>query len=251
MRAVLAGRLAPPDALAHDEALVRAGAAEPTLLLWRTDPAVIVGRFQRVDWETDPAACAARSVSVWRRFTGGGTVYLDPGVICAALATPAGHPWAALGVPDLYAPLLDAVVAACRRCGIAAERDERTVRVGGRKISGVAAHRGPRGSLVHATVLATADLGALAACIAGPHGGDLAGRPRPAPSRPDTVANVGDADLEGALVDALDAAPGVLTEAERACAAALRRERYDLRDWHAGPWHDVMVPSALAVLGGR
>ena len=44
--------------------------------------------------------------------------------------------------------------------------------------------------LVHGTLLIDADLDALRECLAGPRDGDLQGRPRPAPSRPDSVANV-------------------------------------------------------------
>jgi lipoate-protein ligase A len=248
VRAVLAGHLVPAAALAHDEAIARAGAG-PTLLIWRTDPAVVVGRFQRVDWEVDPAACAARGVRVWRRFTGGGTVYLDAGVVCAALAWPPGHRWAALGVPEMYGPLLDGIVRALAARGVRAARDERTVRVGGRKVTGIAAHRGRTGTLVHGTVLAAADLGALTACIAGPRCGDLGGRPRPAPSRPDVVANVGELGLEAALVEAFAATPGELSTEERDRAGALQQERYDDRSWHAGPWAEL-AGAAGAVLGG-
>ena len=46
-------------------------------------------------------------------------------------------------------------------------------------------------TLVHGTLLVDADLDALVACIAGPRGGELDGAPRPSPSRPDRVANVG------------------------------------------------------------
>jgi lipoate-protein ligase A len=241
--------LEPAEALAHDEALVRAGLQSPTLLLWRTAPAVVIGRFQRADWEVDGDACAGRDVRVWRRFTGGGAVYLDPGTVCIALAAPPDHPWAALGVPDLYSPLLDGIVRACALAGIAAERDERTVRVGGRKVTGIAAHRGPGGSLVHGTLLASADLEALDACLAGPRGGDLGGRPKPAASRPDSVANVGGDGWEERLREAFGADPGHLTEAERAVCADLRAGKYHDPAWHAGSWNELLPPAVGAVLG--
>ena len=192
VRVVDAGMLEPATALARDEALARTPADVPTLLVWRTLPAVVIGRFQRADWEVDAAACAARGVRVWRRFTGGGAVQLDPGTLCVALQSPAGHAWAELGVPEMYAPLLDGIVRACRGAGRRRrDRTERTVRVDGRKVTGIAAHRGRGGALVHGTLLVEADLEGLRACLAGPRGGDLDGRPRPAPSRPDHVANVG------------------------------------------------------------
>ena len=153
MRVVAAGRCEPADALALDEAVVRAEPRNPVLILWHTRPAVVIGRFQRADWEVDPVACAERGVDVWRRFTGGGAVHLDPGTLCVGRVVPAGHPDAALGVPDLYAPLLTGIAAACRALGVESTVDERTVRVGGRKVTGVAAHRGRRATLVHGTLL--------------------------------------------------------------------------------------------------
>jgi lipoate-protein ligase A len=250
IRAIRAGHLAPAEALALDEAVARAG-GEPALVLWHTDPSVVVGRFQRIDWEIDAAACAARGVRVWRRFTGGGTVYLDAGTLCAALAVPAGHPDAALPIPDLYAPLLDGIVAALRGAGDPAERDESTVRVGGLKVTGIAAHRGRTGSMVHGTVLVDADLEALRACVGGRRGGDLHGLPRPSPSRPDHVANTAVEDVADRLCAALGTRPGELTVAEREAAIELRRTRYEDAGWQAGPWAAVTPPEVEEVLGGR
>ncbi len=254
-RTILAGLCEPPEGLAWDEALVRAPVEVPTLLVWRTRPAVVIGRFQRADWEIDAAACAAAGVRVWRRFTGGGAVYLDPGTVCAALALPAAHPAAAAPIPDMYAPLLDGLVRACRALGVDASRDERTVRVGGRKVTGIAAHRGRAVTLVHGTLLVDADLDALRACLAGPRDGDLQGHPRPAASRPDHVTRIGGdvAAAAAAVVGAL-AGPGAdaveLSPAHLRAAAELARTRYRDPAWHAGPWHDVTPAAVAAVLGG-
>jgi lipoate-protein ligase A len=181
-------------------------------------------------------------------------VYLDPGTVCAAIALPADHPAASASIPELYAPLLDGMVRACGALGVDATRDERTVRVGDRKVTGIAAHRGRHVTLVHGTLLVAADLDALRACLAGSRGGDLQERPRPAPSRPDHVALVGgDAEAAEAAVIAAFALPGArvadLTAAEGEAAAALLRERYRDRAWHAGPWHDVTPDAVRAVLG--
>ena len=253
-RTIVAGLCEPPLGLAWDEALVRAPVEVPTLLVWRARPGVVIGRFQRADWEVDAAACAAAGVRVWRRFTGGGAVYLDPGTVCAALALPAGHPAAAAAIPDMYSPLLDGLVRACRALGADASRDERTVRVGGRKVTGIAAHRGREVTLVHGTLLVAAELDTLRACLAGPRDGDLQGRPRPAASRPDHVTLIGGGveAAEAAVVAAL-AAPGAeageLTAAQAVAAAELVRTRYRDPAWHAGPWHDVTPPPVAAVLG--
>ena len=253
-RAISAGVCDPPQGLAFDEALVRAPVGVPTLLVWRTRPAVVIGRFQRADWEVDAAACAQRGVRVWRRFTGGGAVYLDPGTVCAAIALPSSHPAATAPIPQLYAPLLDCMVRACRALGADAARDDRTVRIGDRKVTGIAAHRGRNVTLVHGTLLVSADLDSLRACLAGPRGGDLQGHPRPAASRPDHVALVGgDVDSATQAVIAALAAPGAevsdLTPAERAAAAELIRARYLDQAWHGGPWHDVTPDDVRSLLG--
>ena len=251
-----AGVIAPERGLALDEALARAGLPDPVIAVWRSQPAVIVGRFQRADWEVDAAACEARGVRVWRRFTGGGTVYLDPGVVCAALIVPATHPAALAGVPDMYSPFLDGMVAACRALGVDAERDERTVRVAGRKVTGIAAHRNRAATLVHGTLLVDADLDALRSCIAGAREGALDGAPRPTPSRPDHVQNIGGSPVaaEAAIVDAFPDAAPVLTERVDPHVAGLEshllRTRYRDREWHAGPWKDVTPAAVLGVLGG-
>ena len=247
MRAVDAGLLEPALALAHDETLGR-DPAGATLLLWRTRPAVVIGRFQRADWEVDAAACGGRGVRVWRRFTGGGAVYLDRGTLCVGLAAPPGHPWSQLDVPRMYAPLLDGIVRACHAQGVDAERDERTVRVAGRKVTGIAAHHGRGGVLVHGTLLVDADLKSLRACLAGPRGGDLGGAPRPAPSRPDHVANVGGDGWEAALVDAFDARPEPLDADHAERAAALAAQKYHDPAWHAGPWMELTSPEVRALL---
>jgi lipoate---protein ligase len=253
-RTIVCGPCDPAQGLAWDEALVRAPVDRPTLLVWRAGPAVVIGRFQRADWEVDAAACARGGVRVCRRFTGGGAVYLDLGTVCAALAFPAAHPSASASIPEMYAPLLDGMVRACRALGADASRDERTVRIGGRKVTGIAAHRGRDVTLVHGTLLVAADVDALRACLAGPRDGPLEGRPRPAASRPDHVALVG-GDVEAAeraVVDAFSA-PGAerteLTAAESEAAARLLRERYSDPAWHAGPWADVTPDAVRAVLG--
>lgn len=253
-RAIVCGPCEPAQGLAWDEAVVRAPVERPALLVWRTAAAVVIGRFQRADWEVDAAACAGRGVRVWRRFTGGGAVYLDPGTVCAALALPAAHPAASAPIPDMYAPLLDGMVRACRALGADPSRDERTVRIGGRKVTGIAAHRGRDVTLVHGTLLVAADLDALRACLAGPRDGPLEGRPRPAASRPDHVTLVGgDVDAaERAVVEALSA-PGAersaLTAGESEAAGRLLAERYLDPAWHAGPWAEVTPDATRAVLG--
>jgi len=162
--------------LALDEALARAGDPRPTVRLWRNGQSVIVGRFQVVAAEVDAAACAALRVPVYRRFTGGGAVYHDPGTLCLSLVVPRSDPVAGgdgaarppVSLPALYRRALEPLAEACRRLGVAAEATEREVLVDGRKVAGVAAWIGGSAVLVHATLLVEADLEALERVLAGP-----------------------------------------------------------------------------------
>ena len=132
----------------------------------------------------------ARGVRVWRRFTGGGAVYLDPGTLCVGTRRPGGPS----RTPRSASPTCTrrsstgspppAVRSASTR-----PVDERTVRVGGRKVTGVAAHRGRRGDArARHAARRRRPRRVCVACLAGPRGGGLDGRPRPAHSRPDHVA---------------------------------------------------------------
>jgi lipoate-protein ligase A len=175
-------------------------------------------------------------------------------VVCATLILPSDAPAMAAGIPAMYQPFLGGVAAACRALGVDAVVDERTVRVGDRKVTGIAAHRGRHVTMVHGTLLVDADLGALRACLAGPGGGDLQGAPRPTMSRPDHVANIGGSveRAEAAVAEAFDAdltaaaGPSAVVDAR---ASTLQRERYLDRAWHAGPWSEVCSPRVAALLG--
>ena len=78
------GERDPRTNLAREEAIARHVGADdaaptPVLRLWRNAPCAVVGRFQLAAAEVDLAATAALRAPVLRRFTGGGTVWHDPG----------------------------------------------------------------------------------------------------------------------------------------------------------------------------
>ncbi len=81
-RLVRAGPQAPHLHMALDEVLtyeVGAGKRPPTLRIWEwSSNAVILGRFQSVRNEVDPVGATKHDISVMRRITGGGAMFVEP-----------------------------------------------------------------------------------------------------------------------------------------------------------------------------
>ncbi len=255
------GQRDPRRNLAREEAIARHAAADPAaptpiLRLWRDERSVVVGRFQLAAAEVDLAAAEALGAPVLRRFTGGGTVWHDPGNLnVTVVARPEDALVAAdpslLRLPGLYRLLLEPLAAAVRALGVAgAVATERDVVAPGGKLSGVAAWIGGRALLVHATLLVDADLDALRAACAGP---GAPGDPRweRTRSRRVPVTSIArelgrapePASVDRAVLDAFGIAhdaPGRAASpsggwlpAELAAAERLLEDRYARPQWHA------------------
>ncbi len=244
--------------LAREEAVARrvaadAAATTPVLRLWRSGRSVVVGRFQLAAAEADPEAAAALGAPILRRFTGGGTVWHDPGNLNVSVVL---RPEDAMLVadpslrhlPGLYRLVLDPLAAAARAVGVAsASATERDVITPRGKLSGIAAWLGGRALLVHGTLLVDADLDALRAACAGPGApGDarwertrsrrvavtsiaaemaILGRSAPSPDVVDRAVV--------AAFGAAGAAPAAWSPAELAAAERLLADRYADPAWHA------------------
>lgn len=66
------------DAVITDE--VGAGRRPPTLRIWEwSRPAVVIGRFQSLKNEVDPQGAQRHGVTVVRRVSGGGAMFIEPG----------------------------------------------------------------------------------------------------------------------------------------------------------------------------
>lgn len=76
------------DAVITDE--VGAGLRPPTLRIWEwSEPAVIIGRFQSLKNEVDPDGARRHGVTVVRRVSGGGAMFVEPGnTITYSLSVP-------------------------------------------------------------------------------------------------------------------------------------------------------------------
>ena len=254
------GERDPRTNLALEEAIARhvaadPGAPTPVLRLWRDAPCAVIGRFQLAAAEVDLAAVAALGAPVLRRFTGGGTVWHDPGNLNVSVvlrpedAVLAADP-SLRRLPGLYRLVLAPLAAAVRSLGVAAEMTERDILAPGGKLSGVAAWLGGRALLVHATLLVDADLDALARVCNGP---GAAGDPRWERTKSRRVrvtsiaremgATPAAADVEAIVLEAFGADHldrAAFTPAERAAAERLLADRYGDPAWHADP-----VPASI------
>lgn len=173
---LLARGLAQLDGLAADPT--------PSVRWYRsTRTAIVLGRGQR-----DGTARSTDAVQVLTRHSGGGAVLLDPSLLSADVAVPAGHPWLEgdlsrvfrhvgeawrdaltdLGVPDLE--VYDGPAVASRRgsardrlladvCYATLGRGE--VLVAGRKLVGLSQRRRRPGALVQCGLLRRWDPGVL------------------------------------------------------------------------------------------
>ncbi len=128
------------------------------LLLWQSEPSVVVGKFQNICEETSLLACEKAGVGVFRRGSGGGCVYHDRGGVCFSLIMDKGN------ASVTYEVSLNPVIDALRRLGVPAKMG-RTAEIiigdSGRKISGSAQIVRKNRVLCHGTLLFDSDLDML------------------------------------------------------------------------------------------
>ncbi|MEU5832468.1 biotin/lipoate A/B protein ligase family protein [Streptomyces diacarni] len=100
---------------------VAAGRRAPTLRVWEWDsPAVIIGSFQSLGNEVDPTGAARHGVTVVRRISGGGAMFVErANTITYSLSVPASLV-SGLSFADSYAYLDDWVLTALGDMGIKA-----------------------------------------------------------------------------------------------------------------------------------
>lgn len=130
----------------------------PSLRLWRSRPAVAIGRDQALAREVRLSHCRAAGITVVRRPTGGGALWLDPEQVCLSLVVEAAR----LG-PTPAARLADAaglIGEGLSRLGVAtafrAPNDLEVV--GGAKIASVFLAEEGAAALIFATVLVDFDI---------------------------------------------------------------------------------------------
>ncbi len=138
----------------EDAWLDRAGDAPPCLLLWRSRPAVVIGKNQQPWRECDPTYLEQEDIQLARRVSGGGAVYHDEGNLNYAFFLPRTA-YAADQVFDWISRILAGL-------GVAVSRLNRTgLAVDGLKVSGNAFCYRRQTVLHHGTLLVHAKLDRL------------------------------------------------------------------------------------------
>jgi lipoate-protein ligase A len=139
----------------------RAGLGEVTLRFQRFPPSVLMGRHQILHHAVDVEACRRRRVEIARRPTGGGAVYMAPGILAWDVVADRqrfggrlAHAAAAIG---------GGVAAGLSRLGAAAEfLPPSDIRCRGRKLCGTSGYVEGAALVFQGTVLIQFDAAAMA-----------------------------------------------------------------------------------------
>ena len=150
----------PYSNLALEEALF-VEMKHPALRIWENKKAVVIGRAQRAEFETDLAYCKDHSIPVVRRITGGGAVYHGPGNLNWSFFVPRQE-GAESDAKVVFTSFAGILVRALRDCGLDCRfvPPNSVADVNG-KVSGMAAYISKAGVLCHGTLLVSADLDEL------------------------------------------------------------------------------------------
>lgn len=117
--------LPPVVNMALDQVLpgeVAAGKRKPFLRIWEWDsPLLVMGSFQSYDNEVDPEGCARHGITISRRITGGGTMFMEAGnCITYSLVVPTSLV-EGLSFEESYAFLDSWVMEALEKVGVKAK----------------------------------------------------------------------------------------------------------------------------------
>ena len=143
--------------MALDEVLtdeVAAGRRGPTIRVWEwASPAVVMGRFQSLRNEVDLQAAARHGITVVRRISGGGAMFIEPGnTITYSIYAPASMV-AGLDFQQSYALMDSWVIQALAALGIQASYQPlNDITSPGGKIAGAAQARRGQAVLHHVTM---------------------------------------------------------------------------------------------------
>lgn len=157
--------------VALDETLtedVAAGRRKPFMRIWEWDrPQIVIGSFQSYENEIDPEGVARHGITVSRRVSGGGAMFMEPGnCITYSLVIPTSLV-DGLSFKDSYEFLDQWTMAALKRVGVEAfyvPLNDISSKAG--KIGGAAQKRWANGYMVHHVTMAyDIDAGKMMECL--------------------------------------------------------------------------------------
>lgn len=137
--------------------------SDDVFFTWRVPPTVIIGRNQVLENEVNLPFCRSKGIKVFRRRSGGGCVYADYGNIMLSYVS------GRTDAPVLFDRYLSELASALSSLGLPAEKSGRNdILIEGRKVSGNAFQQLPSQSIVHGTLLYSADHEMMAEAIRPP-----------------------------------------------------------------------------------
>lgn len=218
--------------LAVEEFLLTRVTSGEFLMLWKSAPTVVIGKFQNAYGEVSVAETLRRGITLVRRNSGGGTVYHDEGNLNFTMIADRGE-----NSPD-YERFLTPVIEALRILGIPAEMGGAfDITVDGKKVSGNAQSVVKNRVMHHGTLLFDADLTVLSE-ITGHASADV--KSKAIQSNPSPVCNLrpylkNDMDL-AAFTEYLKTALCGKSAEVRTFTKEEMREIERLRDTKYGTW---------------
>lgn len=249
--------------LAVDEALAKTYLHSEnslnTIRFWKSDQAVVIGRFQCVHKEVNLEYCKENEIPIARRFTGGGAVFHDLGNLNYSMRLHQSHSYVPRGLKELYEKFIGAVVESLNSINIPALFDPvgSCIRIGDKKISGTAGWIKKGISFIHGTLLIDSDLKRLQESLEPPEGQPIflrdKTRIRCMDSKRDTVTNIAHEvdscptrdEIRSAIIDTLETLTGTsidegpLTQAEVDTSQTLYQTHYKQASWNMGtPAHE-------------
>jgi len=229
--------------MALDEVLtyeVGAGRRPPTLRIWEwSSNAVILGRFQSVKNEVDPASAEKHGMTVVRRITGGGAMFVEPhNAVTYSLYAPEALV-KGMSFVDSYAFLDDWVIEGLRSLGVEAEyKPINDISSSQGKIGGAAQTRRGGAVLHHVTMAYDMDPAKMLEVLRIGREklsdkGSVSANKRVTPLRQQT--ELPRQTVIDRLVATFDRryglAPSALRDEERDAAEALAREKFSTEAW--------------------
>lgn len=244
--------------LAVDESLARTMTKQEdkmnTLRFWRSDSSVVLGRFQCVHKEVNLEYCQEKRIAIARRFTGGGTVYHDPGNLNFSICVDKKESYVPKTLKEIYERFIGSIASSLQAIEIPATYDpvRSCIRIRDLKITGTAGWLKRGIAFLHGTLLINTDLSSLRKSLNPPENQPVylrdRSRIRCTKSTRDVVTNISIEvakcpnleEIKKAITGSIErvsgqgVVEGELTKEEKDTSQVLYQSRYSKSTWNLG-----------------